>query len=268
MSQIKRIINCAHIRLAPDSQNLLDFNDLKRNFKDKVTGIFLHDYDLSSLKAYDLIQKLQNQRFFKSKEGLNPYPVGNKYPIKVYSSDELQKWLKIVVIPNAFFLEYYGLMSDEVLNNLCIENRRMARQLYYNVTWGCSSENDFLFNRLPKIFLQTLFLRRNGVKILLTYDEKFFISEELEKLIELLNCWLSFTWQEGFLPLRQTLYNFCYANAHMHYINWSFQSVTLTVEDTRRVFQYIREKNYALFKLFYERDYIIYEGGELIDGWK
>ena len=92
LTQIKRILNCAHMRLAPDSHNLLPFEQLQKNFKTKVTGIFLHDYDLASLKAYDLIKQLQDQREFKTRIGVNPYPVGNKYPIKVYSSDELDKW--------------------------------------------------------------------------------------------------------------------------------------------------------------------------------
>lgn len=268
INQIKRILNCAHMRLAPDSQNLLSFETLQEYFKDKVSGIFLHDYDLASLKAYDLIKRLQDQREFKTKLGVNPYPVGNKYPIKIYSSDELQKWLQIVVIPEAFFLEYYGLMSDKVLNNLCLENRRMARQVYYNITWGCSSENDFFINRLPKILFQTLFLRRSDIKILLTYEENFFVTKELENLVELLNCWLSFTWQEDWLPARQTLYNFCYSNAHLHYTNWAFQNVTLSVQETRDIFQYVRENNYDLFKLFYEIDYVIYKGGRFVDGWE
>lgn len=268
IQQIRRILNCAHMRLAPDSQNLLSFETLQKNFETKVSGIFLHDYDLASLKAYDLIKQLQDQREFKTKAGVNPYPVGNKYPIKIYSSEELQKWLKIVVIPEAFFLEYYGFMTDEVLNNLCLDNRRMARQVYYNVAWGCSSENDFLFNRLPKIFVQTLFLRRAGIKILLTYDKNFIVTKELQNLLELLNCWISFQWQENFLPARQTLYNFCYSNAHVHYTTWAFQNVTLTVQETRDIFQYIRERNYDLFKLFYEVDYVVYKGGNFIDGWE
>jgi len=268
ITQIKRILNCAHMRLAPDSENLLSFDELNKNIYKGITGIFLHDYDLAGLKAYDLIKKLQDQREFKTKMGINPYPVGNKYPIKIYSSDELKKWMQITVIPEAFFLEYYGLMEDETLNQLCLDNRRMARQIYYNVSWGCSSENDFLMNRASKILLQALFLRRADIKILLTYDEKFFVTKELEDFIKLLNCWIGFHWHENFLPARQTLYNFCYDNAHLHDTMWAFHHIRLDVEEMRNTFQYIREKNYGLFKLFYEVDYIIYKGGKFVDGWE
>lgn len=265
--QLKRILNCAHMRLAPDSHNLLTFEQLKPNFENKVTGIFLHDYDLASLNACDLILELQNQRRFKTKFGINPYPVGNKYPIRIYNSDDLARWMKIVTIPNAFFLEYYGLMSDEVIYNLCNDNRRMARQIYYNISNGCTSENEFFIQRLPKIFVQTLFLRKAGIKILLNYSDGFFVTPELEKFIQLLNCWLSFKWQEGFMPLKQTLYAFCKDSNKLKYTNWAYRTITLSLQEMRDVFQYIRETNYELFKMFYEWDSVVFEGGKFKNEW-
>lgn len=264
---LKRILNCAHIRLAPDSQNFVPLNQLEKNFNTNPTGIILHDYDLASLKPYDYLVELQNKRTFKTRDEVNPYPIGNKYPIKIYSSDELQKWLKIVTIPNAFYIEYCGLMSDEVLYNLCMENKRMARQVFYNITYDCASENDFLMQRLPKIFIQTLFLRKAGIRILLKYDEEFLITPELRNLINLLNCVLGFQWQQNFLPKKQTLYNFCRANKQLHYQSWAFQNVSLSVEEMRNSFQYIRERNYDLFTQFYEWDSVIYEGGKFKNEW-
>ena len=35
--QIKRILNCAHMRLAPDSKNLLTFQELQPYFNNKTT---------------------------------------------------------------------------------------------------------------------------------------------------------------------------------------------------------------------------------------
>lgn len=262
--QIKRILNCAHMRLAPDSENILSVEKLKKNFETKVTGIFLHDYDLASLHAYDTILALQNMRYFVTKEGINPYPVGNKYPIRIKDSKELDRWKDIVVIPNAFFLEYLGLMDDTTLYNLCVDNSRMARQVYYNIGYGCSSEDDFLMNRLPKIFIQCLFLRRAGVKILLNYDDDFKISYELERFIELLNCWLSFQWMEDFLPVVQTLFHFCRNNSKLHYTNWAFMNVTVSIEDIRKSFQYIRERNYPLFSWFYTIESVDFKGGKFI----
>jgi len=267
LTQIKRILNCAHIRLAPDSKNLLSFDKLARNFKDKVSGIFLHDYDLASLKPYDLICELSNQREYKSKPGINPYPVGNKFPIRVYSPDELAQWSKIPTIPGAFFLEYFGLMTDEVLNKLCIENQRMAKQIWYNVSFGCSGENDFFINRLPKIFVQVLFLRRAHIKILLNYDDQIIVTKELRDLIELLNTWLRFSYCDGFAPHTQNLYKFCRDNTYFHYTTWMYRNVDLSFDEIRNTFQYIRENNYDLFKKFYEWDEVKFDGRNIVNEW-
>ena len=178
--------------MAPDSEHILPLDQLSRNFITKPTGIILHDYDLASLHCYNEIIELQNQRTYVGKDEIKPYPIGNKYPIKITSPEELQKWLGIVIIPNAFLLEYCGVMTDEVLYNLCNDNERMARQIYYNIGYGCKSQEEFLMQVLPKIFVQVLFLRKTGVKILLKCDKEFLMDEELEWFVELLNCFLSF----------------------------------------------------------------------------
>lgn len=266
-AQIKRILNCAHIRLAPDSQHLLEFDDLARNFDNKTSGIFLHDYDLASLKPYDLILQLSNQREYKSREGINPYPIGNKFPIRIYSSDELAQWSKIPTIPNAFFIEYFGLMTDKVLHDMCVENKRMAKQVWYNVSFGCSGENDFFINRLPKIFVQVLFLRRANVKILLNYDDRIIVTKELQDLLELLNTWLRFSYMKDFAPHTQNLYKFCRDNSYFHYTTWAFQTVKLSFDEIRNAFQYIRVNNYDLFKKFYEWDEVKFDGRKIVNEW-
>lgn len=267
LGQIKRILNCAHIRLAPDSVNIVPFSKLKRHFTSGITGIIFHDYDLASLKPYDTIFEMQNQRKYRERDEIHPYPIGNKFPIRITSPEELDAWRKIVTIPGAFFLEYCGLIPDQLLFDLCEENERMARQIYYNVTVGCSSEDDFVMNRLPEIFVQVLFLRKAGVKILLKYEDNFFIHHELEKLIELLNCWLSFQFQENFLPRNQTLYDFCLSDKQLHYQSFAFLTVTVSHDDKRDAFQFIREKNYDLFKKFYEWDSVLLKGGKFVDEW-
>lgn len=264
---LKRLLNCAHIRLAPDSQNMLTMTQLNRYLSIKPTGVIFHDYDLASLRPYDLLSEFQRQRKVSGTNKDRPYPIGNKYPIRIYSEEELRQWLKIIVIPNAFALEYYGYMSDETLYNLCVNNKRMARQVYYNVTYGCTSEKDFLMNRLQKIFTQALFLRRAEFKSLLKYDENFFKTTELKNLLDLINCWLVFHWQENFIPNNQTLYHFCSRYKITMKRTWSYKGVKLSIDELRDIFQYIRENNYEMFKMFYEWESVIFEGGCFKNEW-
>lgn len=267
--QLKRILHCAHLRLAPDSQNIMEDKYLIKNLGDKSTGIILHDYNISAIKgAVDIIKKLQvEKRYIGNPNNVKLLPVGNKFPINIYSPEELNKWLDITVIPNLFLIEYFGIMSNESIYKLVMGNQRMARQLYYNVTYGCSSEQEFLVHWLPKIFVQALFLRRNNIKILLKYTEGFFKTKELENLLKLLNMWLNVKWQEGFMPLKQTLYNYCKRSSMKINKDWAFVNMSVTIQEMREIFQYIRENNYELFKMFYEWDSVIYEGGYLVNEW-
>lgn len=267
----KRILNCAHIRLSTDEKLPKTLNQLKRIISTgRYSGIIFHDYDLSRIEgAQDTIKELSLSRHYVGKpDEINPYPIGTKFPIQVNNSEDLRKWTEITFIPTLLLIQYNGLMTDTDVYNLCCSNKRMAKQLYYNISDGCSSENEFLIQRLPKIYPQILFLRRQNIKILLKYDEELIVNPIVKKFIELLNCWLSFYWFEGYLPMTQTLYTFCRDTARYQYKTWTFKTVTVTVDEARDVFQFFRETNYEFFKMFYYWDAVIYEGGQFVNEWR
>ena len=267
----KRILNCAHIRLSTDEKLPKTLNQLKRIMSTgRYSGIIFHDYDLSRIEgAQDTIKELSLSRHYVGKpDEINPYPIGTKFPIQVNNSEDLRRWTEITFIPTLLLIQYNGLMTDTDVYNLCCSNKRMAKQLYYNISEGCSSENEFLIQRLPKIYPQILFLRRQNIKILLKYDEELIVNPIVKKFIELLNCWLSFYWFEGYLPMTQTLYTFCRDTARYQYKTWTFKTVTVTVDEARDVFQFFRETNYEFFKMFYYWDAVIYEGGQFVNEWR
>lgn len=267
----KRILNCAHVRLSTDEHTPKTINQLNRIMSTaRYTGIIFHDYDLGKVTdAYSIIKTISNSRHYVGKPNIiNPYPIGTKFPIQINSTSELKNWLDVVTIPTLFSLQYNGLMTDEILYELCQENKRMARQIYYNITGSCYTENDFLINYLPKIFIQILFLRRQRIKILLKYDEKIIVTPEVKNFIDLLNCWLSFNWQDNFMPQTQSLYNFVRRNKQFHYQNWAFLNVTVPTDDIRCSFQFFRETNYELFEKFYSWDAVKYEGGHFVNEWR
>ena len=117
------------------------------------------------------------------------------------------------------------------------------------------------------MFVQVLFLRRSHLKILLNYDDQIIKTKELQDLIELLNTLLCFTYQEDFAPHTQTLYRFCYENSKFHYTTWAYMTVSLEFDEIRNAFQYIRENNYDLFKMFYEWDEVIFDGRKIVNEW-
>ena len=266
MAQLKRLLNCAHIRLSTDSVNLNSIEQLKKNFNNKTSGIILHDYDISKLDIYDTLTELQNQRYFKFRDEIKPIPIGNKYPIKLYNKNDFYKWIKLVAIPNAFFMEYCGLMEDRLLYNVCYDNKRIAKQLYYNITHGCKTEEEFIA-RLPQIYLQALFLKRQDIKMLLIYNEQFLKTKELQDLIDLFNYMIHFKWQDNFKPQTQTLAELCKGFKKLQFKTWAFYTIKLDIQDIRNSFNFIRAKNYELFKMFYNIDAVHFEGGKFVDDW-
>lgn len=269
MRVIKRILNCAHIRLSTDESTPKSFDQLMRILHNgRYSGLIFHDYDLARVsQAYDIIEAVSNTRHYKERAEIRPYPVGNKFPIQINSSNGLLKWLKILALPGVFYLQYNGIMDDQTLYALCEENERIARQTYYNITASCSGENDFLMNDLPKIFTQCLFLRRKHIKILLNYDEEIIVTPELKTILDLLNCWLSWAWDHENVRT-QSLASFCRYDAKKHYNSWALlKSVTVNIDDVRDAFQWVREHNYELFKLFYELITVHYAGGKFQYDW-
>lgn len=259
----KRVLNCAHMRLAPYDE-ILPLEQLQKMTPPKYSGIFFHDYDLTSINAFEIIKTLSEMRHYRISGEVYPYPIGNKYPIEIFSKEELERWKTLTVIPNLFYLEYCGLMDNQAMYDLCIDNRRMARQINYRITYGCTSENDFFVNRLPQIFLQILFLRRSGVRFLLTYDERFFITKELEDLVRLLNCWLCSYWQSGRFDY-ETLFDYCRAFKRLPDHFWLTRTLDVTLDEIRNSFLYVRDHNYDLFTKFYQWDKVRIEGGKIVN---
>ena len=44
-------------------------------------------------------------------------------------------------------------------------------------------------------------------------------------------------------------------------------TVSLEFDEIRNAFQYIRENNYDLFKMFYEWDEVIFDGRKIVNEW-
>lgn len=265
----KKILRSAHLRLAPDGKNIDEraIRYCMDNYPQTSGGIILHDYKPAEINGlFEAVSEMSNFR-----KTLNntpkPLPIGNKYPIDIYSSKELQKWIDIYPMTEVFFLRFHGLMDNEVLIEMLEKNRIFCRQIYYMIDEGCSSENDFLEHRAVEIFKQLLFYRMSNTKILLKYSDDFFKTKELKFLIELWNCFGNAKWFDNFLSCTQTLYRYCASRPHRLYRDVLYRARKVNQYEMREAFQYVRIHNYELFKMFYEWDRVIFKGGEIQSAW-
>jgi hypothetical protein len=264
-AEIKKILRSAHVRLSQDGKNVDSraINYCLNNYPQTSGGIILHDYYPGRIEGlYDIVYELSNTRYSKNGNS-KPLPIGNKYPIDIYDQNELLKWANIYPMEGILFFRFYGLIDDEVLNELINKNRQFCRQIYCMVDYGCSSENDFLMNRAIKIFKQILFYRMTNTKILLKYTDGFFKTKELEFLISLWNCFGNQKWNDNMGAYAQSLYRYCASPGHKLYKDILFRNNYVNQYEMREAFQYVRVHNYELFKMFYEWNKVVFKGGEI-----
>ena len=260
--EIKTILYSTHVRLSLDGKTLEPFP--YERLKPKHPNVILHDYDLSTIpNVFDLLQDVSARR----PSGL-PYRIGNKYPINVYTYEELKKWLSIPPASFAFYIQFNGVLEDEQLIELCEKPILGLRQMFYNFTYDCSDENDFVERVLPKFYRQMLFLRSRKLKVLLNIDTEFFKTPELLNLVKLIICYYGKTNLEYVRPHKQTLYGYCSWKRRPYIEMLPWIKVSVTLEQMRASFQYIRKANYEVFNMFYNTPNVIPIGGKLVNEWE
>ena len=260
-TQLKTILYATHVRLSLDGKKIEQFP--YERLQPYHPSIILHDYDLGSIPgALDFLRELTKMR----PSGL-PYRIGNKYPINTYNFKELRDWLTLPPMGDCFYLQFNGVFKDEELIELCEKPIMGMRQMMYNPTYGCSDENDFVKRVLPDFYKQMLFLRSRKLKILLNIDTNFFKTKELLDLMKLISCYYGKTNLEYVMPNKQTLYGYCAWKRRPYVEVLPWYKLSVTQQEMRDSFQYMRKANYEVFDMFYSIPNVIVQGGKLVNEW-
>lgn len=256
-NDFRTLLNATHIRASLDGKDLRNF-PFNRLQPAHPTVIF-HDYDLGKIPSIlDLAEELNNL-------GKRPYRIGNKFPINVYNYQDLKKWLKISVMGNGFCVQFNGILTDEEIIDLVKYPNFKLHQVLYNFIYQCSSESDFIQNRLSILYKQLLYLRRNNKEILLNIDTSFFQTKPILDLIILLNSFYkNKTWPQVCLRDR-TLYGYCSSQSLIKSFLRNRVFYSVSKEEMRASFQYVRKHNYEVFCMFYDIPGIIAKGGKLVN---
>ena len=260
--EIRKILYATHVRLSLDCKTLEPFPfDRLQPYHPNVV---IHDYDLAAIpNVFELLKEVSQMR----PSGL-PYRIGNKYPINLYNFNELNKWLSLPAMGNCFYLQYNGAFTDEEIIELCAKPNMAMRQMIYNPSYGCSDENDFVKRILPSFYKQMIFLRSQNIQILLNIDTDFFKTIELLNLMKLINCYYGKTNLTYIHPEERTLYSYCAWKRWPYIEVYPWLKLTVTQQEMRDSFQYMRKANYEVFDMFYSMPNVIPVGGKLVNEWK
>lgn len=243
-----------HCRLSLDGKTI--WNEYKKQFKSLSTSNFVmfHDYDLGKVDgAFEEVKTILN----KACRTGRPTNVGMKFPVQLTRGEDLVKWVSLPSDNMFYSIRFNGIIDDESFMKWIEYNgaHNAYKQTEYNITGGDYTEEELVTYYMPKIFRQILISRSCKLTFSLIYNKGYFKEPMWEKVIQLFNFYQSTTYScDSFTYARligeDTLFKFarnCSDKKLPIYNNKNF-----TKQEVREIFNFVKEKNYPLFKDFYE----------------
>lgn len=186
------MMRAEHLRLSLDGKTIWPNYEKQLDLGNTSRTLFFHDYNIDNIEGgreevIRLMEKIEN--------GAVTGFLAMKFPVVIDKYEDLLFWSQFKSTGSFYNLEYRGPLSDEELYDYIKMQSLKSNpsKIDYVVTANFKDENDFLIRGLSQIYNQVLFLRMNRTKILLKYDNDFFVDKRWERLIDLFNCFLTVT---------------------------------------------------------------------------
>ena len=248
------MIEAEHCRLSLDGKTI--WPEYTRQFKNlkQARNLMLHDYNLGAVDgSFEEVTKL----LARARTDGWATRVGMKFPVQVSSGQELLNWSSLRSNSTFYSLRFNGVMDNDCFVEWirkCHE-KAIYNQMEYHVTDVRYEENHFIEHLLPQILRQVIFSRSYRVSFSLTYDEGFFTDPRWEQVIRLFNFYNTsfFNGAEASfhkMVTDDTLFDF--ASSLMKHPYSSYGLDAMSQDQARKIFAFVREYNYPLFKDFYE----------------
>jgi hypothetical protein len=248
------MIEAEHCRLSLDGKTIWpEYTKQFKNLK-QARNLMIHDYDLGAIDgAFEEVQKLMA----RARTDGWATRLGMKFPVQVSRGEDLLKWSTLRSNSTFYSLRFNGVIDNESFQEWverCYE-KSIYNQMEYHVTDARYDENHFTTCLLPQILRQVIFSRRYRVSFSLTYDEGYFSDPRWEEVIRLFNFYhTSFMNETEAVFYKKieddTLFDFAASTMKRPY--GTYGQDAMSVADVRKIFEFVREHNYPLFKDFYE----------------
>ena len=250
----QNMMTAEHCRLSLDGKTIWpDFTRQFRNLKE-ARNLMIHDYDLGAVAdSFDTVKRL----LARARTDGWATRVGMKFPIQVSDGQSLLNWATLRANSTFYSVRYNGVIDNDCFTEWVQRDyeKSVYTQMEYHVTDVRYDENHFTTNLLPQILRQVIFSRRYRVSFSLTYDEGYFSDPRWEEVIRLFNFFHS-----SFLGETEAVYYkkiendtlFDFAAHTMKRPYGSYGKDAMSIEQVRKIFEFVREHNYPLFKDFYE----------------
>lgn len=180
--------------------------------------------------------------------------LGLKFPIQIKDPKELIKWSELDLSSSFYGIIFHGLLPDDIVNDWILAQRQRTAflQMKYHITGSWATEQE-LIDKLPMLFNQLVILRNYRAFCRLVYEEDFFSDPRWNDVLRLFNFYLN-SFSHKKLSERWTD---CETFSLFDYVKIlpevdKYHSGVIIKDEARRIFSFVREKNYPLFQMFYE----------------
>ena len=248
------MIEAEHCRLSLDGKTIWpEYTKQFKNLK-QARNLMFHDYDLGAIDgAFEEVQRL----LARARTDGWATRVGMKFPIQLSNGADLLKWSTLRANSTFYSVRFNGVIDNQSFQEWVERQyeKSVYTQMEYHVTDARYDENHFTTCLLPQILRQVIFSRRYRVSFSLTYDEGYFSDPRWEEVIRLFNFYhTSFMGETEAVFYKKieddTLFDFAANTMKRPY--GTYGQDAMTVAEVRKIFEFVREHNYPLFKDFYE----------------
>ena len=249
----QNMMTAEHCRISLDGKTVWDRFPKQFKCLRVARNLMLHDYNLAAIDGgFETIQELLG----RARTDGWATRVGMKFPVQVSDSATLLKWSTLRSNSVFYSLKYTGVIDEEGFKEWIAHCREKAiySQVEYYVTPSWYNENDFVMNLLPQIFRQVIISRSYRVFFTLNYDDDFFSDKRWCDVLRLFNYYhnsYSSKPESSYYKMiaDDTMFNFAAASQK---VPKDYYGDVLSTDQIREIFAFVREKNYELFKMFYE----------------
>lgn len=257
------MMRAEHLRLSLDGRTIWPQYRKQIQLTSDTRTLFFHDIDIDKIEgAREEIVNLLNQIERGPVSGF----FATKYPIIINNYDDLLFWCGLKSTGSYFNVEFRGPLEDEELYDFLKQQeiKTTPSKIDYIVTAKYKDEDDFVKRGLLKIYNQALFLRMCKTRILLKYDQNFFVDKRWERFIDFINCFVSATVrlkQDYFQKVigSDSLVKFAKSLDETHrYPEYNL----FNKQEARDLFNFVKENNEEVFRSFYDGHTVELIGGE------
>lgn len=249
----QNMMTAEHCRLSLDGKTIWDEYPRQFKFLANSRNLMLHDYNLGAISdSFEVVKKI----LARARNDGWATKVGMKFPVQVREGQDLLNWTSLNSNSTFYSLRFDGVMDNDTFNEWIGSCRQRAvySQMEYHITAPWYEPNEFILNQLPQIFRQIIISRSYRIFFSLKYDEGFFPDKRWEDVIRLFNYYhnsYSSEPQTRYYNMiaHDTLFDFA---SNSQKVPAAYYGDVLNKDQIRELFVFVREKNYPLFKDFYE----------------